>query len=330
MVLARRQKGPRRRWPRGGVAAAALGACILLGSIPRCGASELLAMDLLPYLSDSPPTTQVAIELCNVFGVVEKPYYILFGSCWVCAVLQQVIDTTRYYEERLEELGKCQKCYVGAQLLTLVLETFELFAKVDWLDGADVWSMYNLYVYVFVHSSIFVRSIMMSMIIWDWKQAKLLKRPVFGQMVDGRGWSDLQRAVLLVFILQLGSSAFVMAVVLVTHVMPALFLYYPVFALAAAFIIKVRSWLNFLGINPDGRLGRGLVMASNSFVAVTAFQTLITSMIRVYAGELSENGYLVPIRDDFESRHLSIWFECHLSQGWGAFKDQDFLNLFVR
>jgi hypothetical protein len=273
----------------------------------------------------------VAIEFCNVFDVVEKPYYVIFGSCWVCAVLQQLIDTTRLYEDRLEELGLAQKCYVGAQLLTLVLETFDLFARVGWLEGeADIWSMYNLYVYVFVHSSIFVRSIMMSMIVWDWWRARLLRRPVFGEHADGPGWSDWQRAVLLVVILQFGSSAFIMAVIVITHVFPALILYYPVFALAGAFIIKFGDSLRFIGIDAESRFGRGLVMASNSFVAVAAFQILITSMIRSYSGELFENGYWMPLDDDIKSRHLSIWYECHLRNGWGAFHDQDFLNLFVR
>lgn len=317
-----------RSWPP--PIASALAGSLLLAAPGLCFGKQVLASDLVPYLSDSPPTIQVAVKLCNVFRVVEKPYYILFGSCWVCAVTQQVIDTTRYYEERLEELGFYQKCYVGMQLVTLVSETFELLFKVDWLGGSSIWDMYNLYVYVFVHSSVFVRSIMMSMIIWDWKQAKLLKRPVFGTQWDGLGWSDWERSVMLVGILQFGSSAFIMAIITITHVMPGLLLYYPVFALAAAFIIKVRAWLSFCGVDPDSRFGRGLVMASNSFVAVAAFQTLITSMIRVYAGELSQHGYLAPPRDDFESRHLETWYECHLSQGWGAFHDQDFLNLFVR
>jgi len=292
--------------------------------------THVTASDLLPYLSDSPPTVQVATELCNVFRVVEKPYYILFGSCWICAVMQQVIDTTRYYEERLEELGLFQKVYVGIQLGTLVLETLTLFSKVNWLSGASIWMMYNLYVYVFVHSSIFVRSIMMSMIIWDWLLAKLLKRPVFGTEWDGKGWSDWERALMLIVILQFGSSAFVMAVIMVTHVLPALVLYYPVFLGAAAFVVKVRQWLKFVGVDPDGRLGRGLVMASNSFVVVAAFQTLITSIIRVYAGALSQHSYFEPIVDDISSRRIQTWYECHLSQGLGAFKDQDFLNLFIR
>lgn len=298
-------------------------------------------MDLLPYLADSPPSVQVTVELCNVFRVVEKPYYILFFSCWLCAILQQAIDTTRAFEERLEELGLIQKYYVGAQLLTLVLETFVLVGKVDWFDGASLWEMYNLYVYIFVHSSIFVRSIMMSMIIQDWFMAKLLKRPVFGIVsfgdrfsyeIDGKGWADWHRAWLLVLILQFGSSSFIMAIISVTHLIPAMVLYYPVFLLAAAFVIKIREWLALLGVDPTGRVGRGLVMATNSFVVVAAFQAMITGMVRVYAGQMSGGlvSYLVPLRNDVASRHLDIWYDCHLSQGWGAFHDQDFLNLFVR
>ena len=38
--------------------------------------------------------------------IVEKPYYVIFASCWVCALMQQLIDTSRYYEERYEELSK--------------------------------------------------------------------------------------------------------------------------------------------------------------------------------------------------------------------------------
>ena len=38
--------------------------------------------------------------------IVEKPYYVIFASCWVCALMQQLIDTSRYYEERHEELSK--------------------------------------------------------------------------------------------------------------------------------------------------------------------------------------------------------------------------------
>lgn len=310
----------------GGLACAAV-----LAALPQqVAATPVRAMDLLPYLHDSPPSTQVDVELCNVFRVVEKPYFVLFGSCWICAVTQQIIDTTRYYEERLEELGLFQKVYVGIQLFTLVTETVTLFSKVDWLDGASLWMMYNLYVYVFVHSSIFVRSIMMSMIVWDWLLAKLLKRPVFGNHIDGKGWADWERALMLIFILQFGSSIFFMAVIMVTHVLPALVLYYPVFLAAAAYIVKVRQWLVFIGVEPDSRAGRGFVMASNSFVAVSAFQTMITSMIRVYAGELSRHGYFVPMFDDIASRHLSTWYECHLSMGVAAFHDQDFLNLFVR
>ena len=38
--------------------------------------------------------------------IVEKPYYVIFASCWVCALMQQLIDTSRYYEERTEELSR--------------------------------------------------------------------------------------------------------------------------------------------------------------------------------------------------------------------------------
>mmetsp|Transcript_108371 Transcript_108371/g.312220 ORF Transcript_108371/g.312220 Transcript_108371/m.312220 type:complete len:169 (-) Transcript_108371:178-684(-) len=168
------------------------------------------------------------------------------------------------------------------------------------------------------------------MIIWDWLLAKLLKRPVFGTHLDGKGWADYERALLLVVILQFGSSVFIMAVITVTHVLPALILYHPVFLAAAAFVVQVRQWLKCIGVDADGRLGRGLIMASNSFVVVCACQTMITAVIRVYSGGLMKQGYLVPLLDDVASRHLSTWYECHLSQGVAAFHDQDFLNLFVR
>jgi len=220
----------------------------VLSDLPMCLADQVRAMDLLPYLTDSPPSIQIEIKLCNVFKVVEKPYYILFGSCWLCAVVQQLIDHTRMLEERNEELGLTQKSYVGLQLLALVMETFDMLNKVDWLDCPSPWNMYNLYVYIFVHSSVFVRSVMMSMIVWDWFNAQLLKRPIFGMDWDGKGCSDRERACLLVVILQFGSSAFIMAIVAVTHVVPSLIVYYWVFLLASGFIIKIRSWLRFLGI----------------------------------------------------------------------------------
>ncbi|CAE8625859.1 unnamed protein product [Polarella glacialis] len=314
--------------PRTSRAAYLVGALLLCWP-PAVQAHKVLAHHLLPYLEDSPPTMQVAVELCNVFKVVEKPYYILFASCWVCAVLQQIIDTTRYYEERNEELGLIQKCYVGSQLLALVLETATLWSDIDW-NGANLWDMYNLYVYIFVHSSVFVRSVMMSMIVWDWLTAELLKRPVFGAEWDGQGWRDYHRALLLVIILQFGSSAFIMVLIMVTHVIPGMILYYPVFLLAAGFIIKMRASLTLVGIDPESRSGRGLVMATNSFVAVASFQAMITSMIRVYSGSLLRHSYFTPLRDDFASRKLAVWYECHLMQGFAAFHDQDFLNLFVR
>eukprot|EP00438_Fugacium_kawagutii_P017170 Skav229161 [mRNA] locus=scaffold1381:177695:185693:+ [translate_table: standard] len=101
------------------------------------------------------------------------------------------------------------------------------------------------------------RSIMMSMIIWDWLLARLLGRPIFGGEYDGQGWRDWHRALLLVVIMQFGSSVFVMMLVTLTHAIPALLIYYPVFLIASAFIIKFRSWLETLGVNPDGRAGRG-------------------------------------------------------------------------
>lgn len=298
--------------------------------LPTCGADQVHATDLVPYLEDSPPTTQVAVKLCNVFKVVEKPYFVLFGSCWVCAVLQQLIDATRAFEERNEELGFTQKCYVAAQLITLVMETFDLVTKINWFGGESVWRMYNMYVYMFVHSSVFVRSTMMSMIVWDWYEAAYLKRAVFGNDTDGKHFSDDQRAMILVVILQFGSSAFVMALVMITHLMPALALYAWVYLITAFFIINVRSWLRWAGVDPNSPLGRGLVMAGNSFVAVTALQTLITSMTRIYVGGFAMDRYLEPIMDDMSSRSLRTWYQCHLSQGLGAFHDQDFLNLFVR
>ena len=42
----------------------------------------------------------------QLLRIVEKPYYVIFASCWVCALMQQLIDTSRYYEERYEELSK--------------------------------------------------------------------------------------------------------------------------------------------------------------------------------------------------------------------------------
>lgn len=303
--------------------------CILI-ALPRCMATPIRAKDLMPYLSDYPPTIQVQHHLCNVFRVIEKPYYVLFGSCWVCAVVQQLVDVSRHYEERLEELGKIQKGYVAVQLCTLIGETVDLFTRIDWIDGETLWNMYNIYTYIFVHSSVFIRSVMMSMIVWDWYETKLLKRPIFGSEYDGKGYADWMRVLILVVILQFGSSLFIMGIITVTHLLPALVLYYWVFLLAAGFIIKIRAWLKSCGIDPDGRLGRGLVMASNSFVASSGLQMLITAMIRVYSGQLHRFGYMAPIKSDIHSRHLSTFYECHLSQGWGAFHDQDFLNLFVR
>jgi len=118
--------------------------------------------------------------------------------------------------------------------------------------------------------------------------------------------------------------------VVATHLVPSLFVYYWVFILVAAFVIKSRQWLKLIGIDPEGRFGRGLIMASNSFAAIVGNQMLITAMIRVFAGQWATHGYMIPIQDDKDSRHYDTYYACHLSKGWGAFHDQDFLNLFIR
>merc|ERR1711907_532572 len=133
------------------------------------------------------------------------------------------------------ELGFIQKGYVTVQLCTLILETCDLLSRVDWIgSGRSLWEMYNIYSYIFVHSSVFVRSVMMSMIVWDWYETKLLKRPIFGSEFDGKGVSDGERAGLLVLILQFGSSMFIMALITLTHLAPALIVYYWVFLISAA------------------------------------------------------------------------------------------------
>lgn len=295
-------------------------------------AEEVTAQDLLPYLGEAPPTGQVAVEFCNTFKVVEKPYYVIWVSTWVSAVSQQVIDMTRYLTEEPERLSPGQKFYVSVQLLFLLTETLDLIIKVDWLDVANPFVLYNLYVYVFVHSSVFVRSVMMSMIVWDWYDAQLLKRPVFGQKRDGRGWSDVERAILLVIIFQFASSAFVMVIIIVTHLVPAVFFYYWIFLIMGCLIVKSRVWVKrYLGLDPDGRFARGLILASNSFMAVVGLQSMMTSMVRVYAGQWIEHGYMIPVKDDYWSRRFVTWYQCHVShKGFEAFQDQDFSNLFIR
>lgn len=57
--------------------------------------------------------------------IVEKPYYVIFASCWVCALMQQLIDTSRYYEERTEELSK-----------TLLGEWFSSGRRLGWMAGS--------------------------------------------------------------------------------------------------------------------------------------------------------------------------------------------------
>merc|ERR1712098_559320 len=97
--------------------------------------------------------------------------------------------------------------------------------------------------------------------------------------------------------------------------MPALIVYYWVFLASAAFILKSRTWLALVGLDPEGRIGRGLIMATNSFVGVSGLQMLITAMIRVYAGQLATHGYMSPIKGDVASRHFATWYECHLRKG---------------
>merc|ERR1712048_1411755 len=94
----------------------------------------------------------------------------------------------------------------------------------------DFWSNYNLYVYVFINSSVFVRSTMMFQIVLDWYNARLLKYYVLADFIDGgRRWKEESRAALLILIFQFLSSMGVFAVVCVTHLLPALFLYYWLF-----------------------------------------------------------------------------------------------------
>jgi len=87
-----------------------------------------------------------------------------------------------------------QKAYCGVQLCTLIRETYRLIQAVDWFaEDASFWQSYNLYVYAFIHSSVFVRSVMMSMIVLDWYSASLLLKQVM--WFDGKGYSDEHRMV---------------------------------------------------------------------------------------------------------------------------------------
>lgn len=273
----------------------------------------------------------VQITMCESFSVVEKPYIIMWLSCWACAFIQQLIDMSReLFEEQQDRLGKYQRIYVGIQLAVLVTETFANIQRIPWRQN-DFWSNYNLYVYVFINSSVFIRATMMSQIVWDWYKAKLLKFPVLPYQYDGKGWTDEHRGRMLVIIFQFLSSLGVFGVIVCTHVLPGGFVYHWIFLIVAAGLVKSRSWVAMLGMDPDGRFGRALVMGTNSFMSCTGTQLLVTCMVRVYAGEW-RSGYLGPLKNDFLSRRLSVWYSCHLEKGfsWQMFLDQDFINLFVR
>merc|ERR1712110_1329419 len=64
-----------------------------------------------------------SLELCERFQVVEKPYYVMWISCWLCAFLQQVTDATRHFEENQDQLSKGQRAYLIFQLFVLITET---------------------------------------------------------------------------------------------------------------------------------------------------------------------------------------------------------------
>jgi len=273
------------------------------------------------------------MEMCDQYEVVEKPYPIMWLSCWMCAVMQQVIDATRYFDEDQSRLSRGQRVYLTFQLYVLVSETIANIRRIPWSNG-NYWADYNVYVYVFIHSSVFVRATMMSQIVWDWYEVKLLKSPAVHEWVDGKGWHDEHRAILLVIIFQFLSSLFVFGLVFITHVLPALVLYYWIFLLVAAGLVKSRTWVANLGLDPnESRLGRALVMGTNSFMSCMGIQVLVTSMVRVYAGEWSA-GYMTPLTNDFASRRMDVWFACHFGKAGGftmkLFKDQDFINLFLR
>lgn len=270
------------------------------------------------------------LELCQRFSVVEKPYIIMWLSCWTCAFLQQVIDTTRKLEEQQDRLGKWQRAYLGVQLLVLVTETYANIQRVPWHKN-DFWSNYNLYVYVFINSSVFVRATMMSQVVWDWYEARLLKFPVLPCQIDGKGWTDEMRAGLLVCIFQFMSSLGIFIIISITHLLPALVLYYWIFLAVAAGLVKSRQWVGELGLDPESRFGRALVMGTNSFMSCMGIQVLVTCMVRTYAGEWS-SGYFGPLKNDFLVRRLDVWYACHLGHGVSKkmLMDQDFINLWVR
>jgi hypothetical protein len=272
------------------------------------------------------------MDMCDQFEVVEKPYPIMWLSCWSCAIMQQVIDATRWLEEDQSRLSRGQTIYLCFQLFVLVSETIANIRRIPWHNG-NFWDDYNIYVYVFIHSSVFVRATMMSQIVWDWYEVKLLRSPAVHEWVDGKGWHDEHRAILLVIIFQFMSSLLVFGVVIITHLLPALFLYAWIYLLVAAGLVKSRTWIGNLGVDPEGRVGRALIMGTNSFMSCMGIQVLVTSMVRVYAGELSA-GYFTPLTNDYSSRRLDVWYACHLGKAAGdssrLFKDQDFINLFLR
>jgi len=270
------------------------------------------------------------IDMCKRFQVVEKPFLIMWLSCWACAFIQQIFDATRLMEEDQDRLSRGQRGYLAFQLVVLVIETFANVRRIPW-HRSTWWSNYNLYVYVFINSSVFVRATMMSMITYDWFKSKLLKFSVLPYHLDGKGWTEEGRAAMLVSIFQFLSSMGAFAVITITHIIPAFFAYYWIFLLVAAGLVKSRSWVAMVGLDPEGRFGRALVMGTNSFISCTGIQFLVTGMVRVYAGEWKA-GYLAPLRNDFLSRRLTVWYACHLGDGVSVnlVWDQDFINLFVR
>merc|ERR1712190_400999 len=104
------------------------------------------------------------------------------------------------------------------------------------------------------------------------------------------------RAGLLVIIFQFMSSMGVFMVVFITHLLPALVVYYWIFLGVATGLVKSRAWVQLLGFDPEGRFGRALVMGTNSFMSCMGVQVLVTSMVRAYAGEW-KGGYLAPLRN---------------------------------
>eukprot|EP00811_Abedinium_folium_P009066 NODE_18379_length_896_cov_1.830949.p2 GENE.NODE_18379_length_896_cov_1.830949~~NODE_18379_length_896_cov_1.830949.p2 ORF type:complete len:200 (-),score=58.90 NODE_18379_length_896_cov_1.830949:297-812(-) len=171
----------------------------------------------------------------------------------------------------------------------------------------------------------------MSQIVLDWYDARLLKHPVLPHQIDGKGWTDEGRAALLMVIFQFASSMGVFAIVVGTHLLPALVAYFWIYLIVAAVLVYSRSWVARFNVNAESHLGRALVMGTNSFTTCMGIQVLVTSMVRVYAGELKA-GYTRPLWNDYLSRRLHVWFYCHLGKGLSSqiLFDQDFINLLVR